>query len=155
MSLSQAVNQSNIVLQLCIKRFCTKYFSKGTAYCKVKTFSLYFYEVQFLKYSTPYLSPSVLEEAHRTTQILCCAQLTTTSLTFSHVRPTSPSYWLLIKVLCRTRHKIGHFGDVPQANLLAWYRKKNKTKRNNILRRRPVSRLREGRRRRAKPWGKT
>jgi len=22
-----------------------------------------------------------------------------------------------------TRHKIGHFGDVPQANLLAWYRK--------------------------------
>ena len=23
----------------------------------------------------------------------------------------------------RTRHKIGHFGDVPQANLLAWYDK--------------------------------
>jgi len=27
------------------------------------------------------------------------------------------------KVLCPIRHRIGHFGDVPQANLLAWYRK--------------------------------
>ena len=26
-----------------------------------------------------------------------------------------------VKVLRPTRHKIGHFGDVPQANLLAWY----------------------------------
>jgi len=30
-------------------------------------------------------------------------------------------------VLRPTRHKIGHFGDVPQANPLAWY---GKTKRN-------------------------
>jgi len=26
-----------------------------------------------------------------------------------------------VVVLRPTRHKIGHFGDVPQANLLAWY----------------------------------
>jgi len=26
-----------------------------------------------------------------------------------------------VKVLHLTRHKIGHFGDVPQANLLPWY----------------------------------
>jgi len=32
-------------------------------------------------------------------------------------------HWLLVKVLHPTRHKIGHFGDVPQANLLAWYGK--------------------------------
>jgi len=32
-------------------------------------------------------------------------------------------YWLLVKVLRPTRHKTGHFGDVPQANLLAWYGK--------------------------------
>jgi len=29
----------------------------------------------------------------------------------------------LVKVLRPTRHKIGHFGDVPQANLVAWYGK--------------------------------
>ena len=34
-------------------------------------------------------------------------------------------YW--VKVLRPTRHKIGHFGDVPQASLLAWY---GKTKSN-------------------------
>jgi len=28
-----------------------------------------------------------------------------------------------VKVLRPTWHKIGHFGDVPQANLLAWYGK--------------------------------
>jgi len=33
-----------------------------------------------------------------------------------------------VKVLCPTRHRIGHFGDVPQGNLLAWY---GKTKPNN------------------------
>jgi len=83
MSLIQAVNQSNIVLQLCIKRFCTKYFSKGTAYCKVKTFSLYFYEVQFLKYSTPYLSPSVRRRStsDNTSDSLLC----TTDYHFTHV----------------------------------------------------------------------
>ena len=31
--------------------------------------------------------------------------------------------WLRVKVLRPTRHKMGHFGDVPQANLLAWYGK--------------------------------
>jgi len=35
-------------------------------------------------------------------------------------------YWLLAKVLRPTQNKIGHFGDVPQANLLAWYGKKTK-----------------------------
>jgi len=30
--------------------------------------------------------------------------------------------WVVV-VLHPTRHKIGHFGDVPQANLLAWNRK--------------------------------
>jgi len=30
---------------------------------------------------------------------------------------------LLVKVLCPTRHKIGHFKDISQANLLAWYGK--------------------------------
>jgi len=34
---------------------------------------------------------------------------------------TTLSYW--VKVLHPTRHKIGHFADVPQANLLAWYGK--------------------------------
>ena len=33
------------------------------------------------------------------------------------------TYWLLDKVLRPTQHKTGHFGDVPQANLLAWYGK--------------------------------
>jgi len=33
------------------------------------------------------------------------------------------NYWLLVQLLCPTRHKIGHFGDVPQAKLLAWYGK--------------------------------
>jgi len=28
-----------------------------------------------------------------------------------------------VQVLRPTRHKIGHFGDVPQANLSAWYGK--------------------------------
>ena len=39
-------------------------------------------------------------------------------------------YWLLVKVLHPTRHKIGHFGDVPccfqdlhETNLLPWYGK--------------------------------
>jgi len=32
-----------------------------------------------------------------------------------------------VKVLRPTRHKIGHFGDVPQANLLACYGKLNLT----------------------------
>jgi len=31
--------------------------------------------------------------------------------------------WLLVKVLHPTQHKIGHFRDVPQASLLAWYGK--------------------------------
>jgi len=30
-----------------------------------------------------------------------------------------------VVVLCPTRHKIDHFGDVLQANLLAWYGKKH------------------------------
>jgi len=34
--------------------------------------------------------------------------------------------YLLVKVLHPNRHKIGHFGDVPQAKLLAWYGKKTK-----------------------------
>jgi len=29
--------------------------------------------------------------------------------------------WLLVKILRSTRHKIGHFGDISQANVLAWY----------------------------------
>ena len=29
-----------------------------------------------------------------------------------------------VKALRPTQHKIGHFGDVPQSNLLAWYGKK-------------------------------
>jgi len=39
-------------------------------------------------------------------------------------------YWLYyvhkidsVKVLHPTQHKIGHFGDIPQASLLAWYGK--------------------------------
>jgi len=34
---------------------------------------------------------------------------------------------MAVKVLCPTQHKIGHFGDAPQANLLAWYRKTKPT----------------------------
>ena len=42
--------------------------------------------------------------------------------------------WLLVKVLHPTQHKIGHFGDVPQANLLAWYGKtKPNTTKTHIL----------------------
>jgi len=33
------------------------------------------------------------------------------------------SNWLQVNVLCPTQQKIGHFGNVPQANLLAWYGK--------------------------------
>jgi len=29
------------------------------------------------------------------------------------------SDWLLVKVLCRTQYKIGHFGDIPQDKVLA------------------------------------
>ena len=32
-------------------------------------------------------------------------------------------YWLLVKVLRPTQHKIGHFRDAAQASLLAWYGK--------------------------------
>ena len=32
-------------------------------------------------------------------------------------------YWLLVKVLHPTQHTTGHFGEIPQANLLAWYGK--------------------------------
>ena len=32
---------------------------------------------------------------------------------------------LLVNVLRPARHKISHFGDVPQANLLAWYGRTN------------------------------
>jgi len=33
---------------------------------------------------------------------------------------------VMVKVLRPTQHKIGHFGDVPQASLFAWYGKKTK-----------------------------
>ena len=36
---------------------------------------------------------------------------------------------LLVKLLHPTQHKMGNFGDVLQANLLAWY---GKTKPNTI-----------------------
>jgi len=39
-------------------------------------------------------------------------------------------YWLLVKVLRPTQRKIGHFGDVLQANLLASY---GKTKPNTTI----------------------
>ena len=35
-------------------------------------------------------------------------------------RPDS-RYWLLVNIVRPSQHKIGHSGDVPQANLLAWY----------------------------------
>ena len=41
----------------------------------------------------------------------------------NHLNCQFPGYWLLVKVFCRTRHKTGHFGDVPQANL-GWFEKK-------------------------------
>jgi len=41
----------------------------------------------------------------------------------------STADWLLVKVLCPTRHKIGYSGDVPQANRSAWHGK-NKTQHN-------------------------
>ena len=37
------------------------------------------------------------------------------------------SYWLQVKVLQPTQHKTGHFGDVPQANLLLGMEKQNLT----------------------------
>jgi len=40
--------------------------------------------------------------------------------------------WLLVKVLAPTRHKIRHFGDVPEASLLAWYGKTNLTQQELI-----------------------
>ena len=39
----------------------------------------------------------------------------------------SKQNWLLVKVLHPTRRKTGHFGYVLQANLLAWYGKKQNT----------------------------
>jgi len=42
------------------------------------------------------------------------------------------NYWLVVKVLCPIQHKIGYFGDVPQANLLAWYGKLNLTTKARI-----------------------
>jgi len=52
------------------------------------------------------------------------------------------SFWkilhhLFVKVLRPSPHKIGHFGDVPQANLLAWY---GRTKRNNKSTHSPIKR---------------
>jgi len=38
----------------------------------------------------------------------------------------SITHRLLVNVLRPTQHKVGHFGDVSQANLLPWYGK-NKT----------------------------
>jgi len=33
-------------------------------------------------------------------------------------------HWVKVKVFTPIQHKIGHFGDIPEANLLAWYGKK-------------------------------
>jgi len=38
-------------------------------------------------------------------------------------QPGFPSVFFLHLVLRPTRHKTGHFGNVPKANLLAWYGK--------------------------------
>jgi len=40
---------------------------------------------------------------------------------------------ILIKVLNPTWHKIGHFRDVPQANLLVWYGKPNPTQQKHTF----------------------
>ena len=40
---------------------------------------------------------------------------------YQHSHSNTSDFW--VKVLHPTRHKIGHFRDVPQANLLAWYGK--------------------------------
>jgi len=42
----------------------------------------------------------------------------------------SLAHWLLVKVLRLTQHKIGHFRELSQASLLAWYgnTKSNTTK---------------------------
>ena len=40
--------------------------------------------------------------------------------------------WLLVKVSRPNGHKIGHFGDIPQANLLAWYATKPNTTKADI-----------------------
>ena len=44
---------------------------------------------------------------------------------------TTLSHW--VNVLHPTWHKIGHFGDVPQANLLAWYGKLNLTQQKHAF----------------------
>jgi len=42
--------------------------------------------------------------------------------------------WLLFKVLRPTRHKLGHFADVPKANLLVLYgRKQNVTQQTHTF----------------------
>jgi len=40
-------------------------------------------------------------------------------------------HWVV--VLLPARHKIGHFGDIPQANLLAWYGKPNLTQQKHTF----------------------
>jgi len=50
---------------------------------------------------------------------------------FSYIK-TIHRHWLLAKVLCPTQHTIGHFGDIPQANLLPWYGK-TKPKHNKSM----------------------
>ena len=42
---------------------------------------------------------------------------------FSRLKQTGFEMIDWVVVLHPTRHKIGHFGDIPQANLLAWYEK--------------------------------
>jgi len=57
-----------------------------------------------------------------------------------------------VKVLRSTRHKVGHFGHVPQANLLAWYgkAKSNKTKahisliKRNVVQHKVTEKLKPG-----------
>ena len=62
-------------------------------------------------------------------RVLCCSIITYKHATRKTSADTVLNHtlfkkvWVQFKVLRPTQHKIGHFGDVPQANLLAWYGK--------------------------------
>jgi len=71
----------------------------------------------WILYNTSIISTKTRSER----MLFSCTALNRLSWTNDEKCLINTVHWL-IKVLRPTRHKIGHFRDVLQANLLAWYR---------------------------------
>jgi len=101
---------------------------------------MYQYTHQFTWYIQDHNVEQCQNTAYSITRLHGCNKITTTT-TYNHFWPShrstsvSPHHQLTdrVVVLCPTRHKIGHFGDVIQANLLGWYGKLNPTQQKHTF----------------------